>query len=118
MDSSLVYYAVGLLVLVAIIGWRIGGRATSVYGAFEQFQDALEIAPDVVRAVEQLWLSGALPKEARLTEAMKRLGEWFPGLTEQQLRTAVEAGVWLLKHGADVLDIELPAVTTTNGYVN
>lgn len=110
MDSSLLYYGLGLLVVAAIVWWRTRGNATSVYTAFDQFQDALETAPDVVRAVEQLWLTGALPKDKRLAEAMRRLGEWFPDLTENQLRTAVEAGVFLLKQGIEVLELEVPTM--------
>lgn len=98
------------VLLAGIVGLFVSGyvgylvatgqrQVSTVYAALDQFQDALTLAPDIVRAVEQLWQTGAIPKDERLNEAMKRLGEWFPDLTEQQLRTAIEAGVFLLKSG-------------------
>lgn len=94
-----VYYALGTLIVAALVWIRTKQPATSIYDTFNQFQDALTIAPSVVAAVEQLWQTGAIPKDKRLDEAMRRLGEWFPALTEHQLRTIIEGTVWLLKQG-------------------
>lgn len=106
MDSTLLYYAIGLLAIGVLVWFRTRGQVTSVYDAFDQFQDALDTAPQVVAAVEQLWQTGALPdKDDRLDAAMQRLGEWFPALTENQLRTAIEAAVWMAKQGVSVIEI-------------
>lgn len=104
MDNSLIVYALGTLIVGIIVWLRTNQPAATLGDTFAQFQDALDAAPSVVAAVEQLWRTGEIPKDARLDEAMRRLGEWFPDLTDQQLRTAIEAGVFVLKMGTEYLD--------------
>lgn len=115
--EQLLPYVFTLIVAAALVFMLNRQRpASDVDEAYIQWQDALDQAPLVVAAIEQLWVTGAIPKDARLDEAMRQLGHWFPALTEQQLRTAIEAGVHLLKQGVDILEIELPELpAASNG---
>lgn len=94
--------AVSILVAVAIVAWtwyRGEGNTGSVTGMAGDFLLASTHAQDVVAAAEQLWLTGQIPADGRLDYAMNRLHELFPGLSDTQLRTVVEAAVYFAKSG-------------------
>jgi len=104
MDSTIIYYTVGLLLLGVLVWYRTKDKPVTPQVAVTEVRDALDAAPQVAAAIEQLWTSGAIPKEKRLDEGIKRLGDLFPSLNEHQLRTAIEWGVWMLKNGFELLD--------------
>lgn len=112
--DAIVYYVLGTLIVGVIVWLRTKQPAGSLQTAFDQFQSALDVAPDVVRATEQLWLTGELQKDGRLDFALLQLSEWFPALDETQLRTAVEFGVFAMKQAIDVVQIELPGTGNQN----
>ena len=105
MDSTLLYYAIGIIVLGALTWYTRSKSPDSVYDVFEQYQAAIELAPQVVAAVEQLWLTGEIGKDDRLQEGVERLGQLVPALDPKTLRMFIEAAVWMAKQG--VLAIEL-----------
>jgi len=104
MDSTLIYYAIGLVLLGVLVWFRTKDKPVTPQVVVTEVRDMLDAAPSVAAAVEQLWTSGAIPKDKRLDEGIKRLGDLFPSVTEHQLRTGIEWGVWMLKNGFELID--------------
>jgi hypothetical protein len=91
------WITLALVVILLAIVW-VRGKPATVASAAGDIQSAAETAKTLVMAAEQLWLTGSLPKDARLDFVLEQLQEQYPWLSADQARTSAEAGVYWLKH--------------------
>lgn len=111
MDNSLGFYGGGLLAVIVIlllVSWRAGSRASGVGEAIDQIGQATILARELVAAAEQLWLTGRLERGERLDYVMDKLALYFPDLDRRQVYPLVEAAVYWLKRATQQEPTELP----------
>jgi len=92
--ASLLLVAVAVMVSYALY-WTaayIRGRTTEV-----NMSAVLQTALDIVRATEQLWVSGQLEKSQRAQYAIAELKRVFPKLDEKTVRRVIESAVHTLR---------------------
>lgn len=133
MDNPLVFYGVGLALIIALLYLLSGRRdepVQDVPAVLDQIGEAAILARELVAAAEQLWLTGRLHRDKRLEYVLGQLQEYFPGLDSEQLLPLVEATVYGLKLLKQQLPDDLPSLfdggagsqqgqePTTGGYTH
>jgi hypothetical protein len=91
----LAWVSIGLTALVLAVVW-LRTRPENVGEAMAQIQDVSEFAHTAVMAAEQLWRTGALPKDARLDYVLDLVQTQF-GVDKETARMTAEAAVYWLK---------------------
>lgn len=96
MDTTISYFAVGLIAL--LLGAFFARQSRTTFA--EQWQRAFALAQEIVPAVEQLYLIGKIKKDQRLNTVMTELhAAGLTLLTETHLRMAAERGVHRMNQG-------------------
>lgn len=105
-------WTVLVLVIVAAVFAYLWWRARTTGATADplaMLAQANVIARDIVAAAEQLYRSGKLPRESRYDWAANELKRVAPGLAQEQVIAAVEAGVYWLKQAGSQAGVTLPA---------
>lgn len=96
--EMLMWASVALTVVVLVVLW-VRTRPADTGEAMAQIREVSEFAQAAVMAAEQLWLTGALPKTARLDYVLDLVQAQF-GVDKETARMSAEAAVYWLKHVA------------------
>lgn len=96
--EMLMWASVALTVVVLVVLW-VRTRPADTGEAMAQIREVSEFAQAAVMAAEQLWLTGALPKTARLDYVLGLVQAQF-GVDQETARMSAEAAVYWLKHVA------------------
>lgn len=97
--EMLAWVSIGLTVVVLGVLW-LRTRPANVGEAMAQIQEVTEFAQAAVMAAEQLWRTGALPKDGRLDYVLDLVQKQF-GVDKDTARMSAEAAVYWLKFVAE-----------------
>lgn len=101
MESTLIEFVVGLVILVVVIyRTRTGqGGAKTVAGAIDKFYATTRLVETYAAAADQLLSIGAIAKEDRLEYVIDMVMSYTDELDSKQIRGIVEA--WVAERKAD-----------------
>lgn len=105
LTATLVALLAIVIAAVALYQARQPLTVANVSGALqkgtETASELTEVALVAVRASEQLWRTGRIQRDQRLTKALNYTRQWFPDLNDETLLTALESAVLVVNTVVD-----------------
>jgi hypothetical protein len=120
MDSSMVYFGIGVLLIVGLVVLVGRNRAPveSVDDGLRELGAAVSMAQEAVSAAEQLWKTGRLEKGERFEYVANLMRRYFPDLSDELLEVLIEGAVIQLKSLLVNANVELDVNELAKAMVN
>lgn len=111
-STMTIIVSVVAIVLAAVAMWQARKVGTPVTGELVQtvLQESTTMATELTeaaltgaRAAEQLYRTGKIQRDARLTKALNYVRQFFPDMNDDTLITAIESAVLVVNSVVDAM---------------